>query len=85
MNPNPYQQNQFLQQLPPSEKSRATALILAWFLGWLGAHRFYTGRTVSAVFMILTFGGLGIWALVDLIVVASGSFKDSKGLEVKNW
>ena len=48
---------------PVSPKSRLVAAILAWYLGVFGVHRFYAGRIVSGIFMILTFGGLGIWAL----------------------
>lgn len=58
-------------------------LVLALLLGVFGAHRFYAGRYVSAVFQLLTLGGLGIWALVDFIIIAFGEFKDSNGLKVK--
>lgn len=68
-----------------SRKSRLIALLLCWFLGVFGAHRFYAGRPLSAVFMILTIGGLGIWALVDLIVILCGDFKDSEGRKLKTW
>ena len=68
-----------------SRKSRLIALLLCWFLGCFGAHRFYTGRPLSAVFMILTIGGLGIWALVDLIVILCGDFKDSDGKKLLTW
>jgi len=37
-----------------------------------GLHRFYTGRVQSGIWMALTFGGLGIWYLYDLILVATG-------------
>jgi hypothetical protein len=33
--------------------------------------------------MLLTLGGLGIWSFIDLIVIATGSFKDSQGLPIK--
>jgi TM2 domain-containing membrane protein YozV len=39
------------------------------FLGWLGVHRFSTGHVVSSIFQLLTFGGFGIWALIDLIMI----------------
>ncbi len=68
-----------------SDKSRAVALILAALLGPFGAHRFYTGRTRSGVLMALTLGGVGIWYLYDVIVVAAGSFRDSAGRLVSAW
>jgi len=66
-----------------SEKNFVAALILCLLLGSLGIHRFYAGRTVTGILMILTIGGLGIWTLIDIIMIATGSFKDSKGLKIK--
>ena len=67
-----------------SEKSFVAVLILCVLLGSLGIHRFYAGRVVTGILMILTLGGLGIWTLIDLIMIATGSFKDSKGLKIKS-
>lgn len=68
-----------------SPKSRTTTLLLSIFLGFVGAHRFYTGRTQSAILQALTLGGLGLWYLYDIIVIAAGSFRDGEGLVVANW
>lgn len=54
-------------------------LLFAFFLGWLGVHRFYVGKIGTGVLMIFTFGGLGIWSLIDLIMVAVGQFKKKDG------
>jgi Tfp pilus assembly protein PilE len=62
-----------------SPKSRTTTILLSWFLGWLGIHRFYLGRVGLGVIMLLTLGGLGIWALVDFILATLGKLKDSQG------
>ena len=73
-----------------SEKSFTTTLLLALFLGGFGAHRFYTGKTVSAVIQLLMTVTLVlsiismIWAFVDLIVIVCGYFKDSHGLPIKS-
>ncbi|MCB1113014.1 MAG: TM2 domain-containing protein, partial [Chlamydiia bacterium] len=40
-----------------------------WFLGCFGARRFYVGKVRSAILMIFALGGLGIWALIDLISI----------------
>ena len=69
----------------PSDKSRTVALVLAFFLGVFGAHRFYTGKTGTAVLMLITLGGLGIWWLYDLILVAAGGFRDDEGRLVTDW
>ncbi|GAA1077354.1 MAG: TM2 domain-containing protein [Nocardiopsis sp. BM-2018] len=67
-----------------SPKDWLTTVLLSFFLGGLGVHRFYTGKTGTGVLMILTCGGLGIWALIDFIMVVTGNFKDSDGLPIKN-
>jgi TM2 domain-containing membrane protein YozV len=67
-----------------SEKGFVPALLLCILLGAFGAHRFYVGKPLTAILMIVTFGGLGVWALIDLIVIATGGFKDSKGLKIKS-
>jgi TM2 domain len=69
----------------PSEKSRGVATALAALLGPFGAHRFYLGKTGTALLMLCTVGGLGIWYLYDLILVASGSFRDVEGRLVSRW
>lgn len=70
---------------PISTKSRLVALLLCWFLGIFGAHRFYVGKNGTAALMIVTLGGLGIWALVDLIIIVCGGFTDKNGLKVFQW
>ena len=71
--------------LDPSEKSRGVATVLAAVLGPFGAHRFYVGKTGSGALMCATLGGLGVWWLYDLIVVAAGDFRDVNGRRVSRW
>lgn len=52
------------------QKSFVTALLLSFFLGGLGVDRFYLGYTGLGVVKLLTLGGLGIWALIDFIMIA---------------
>jgi TM2 domain-containing membrane protein YozV len=62
------------------QKSWLATVLLCQFLGTLGMHRFHTGRIVSGIFQLLTFGGFGIWALIDLIMIYTDSFKDDMNL-----
>ena len=66
-----------------SEKNFVATLILAILLGGFGVHRFYVGKIGTGIVMILTLGGLGIWTLIDVIMIAVGNFKDSNGLPIK--
>ena len=61
------------------QKSKTTALLLSFFLGNLGAHRFYVGKTGSGIAMLLTCGGCGIWTIIDFIAILTGSFTDADG------
>jgi hypothetical protein len=69
----------------PSEKSRGVAFALAALLGPFGAHRFYVGKTGTAALMLCTVGGLGLWYIYDLVLVAGGSFRDIEGRLVSRW
>lgn len=60
-------------------KSKVVAALLCLFLGPLGVHRFYVGKMGTGVLQLITLGGLGIWALIDLIMIIIGKFTDSQG------
>ena len=66
-----------------SEKGFVPTLLLALFLGCLGAHRFFVGKIWTGILQLLTMGGLGIWALIDTIIIIVGSFRDKQGLLIK--
>ncbi len=70
---------------PVSARSRGVALGLSVVGGLFGVHRFYVGRVQSGIWMCLTMGGLGIWYVCDIIVVAAGDFRDSEGRRVARW
>ena len=68
-----------------TDKRILAAALLCFFLGIFGAHRFYVGKIGTAVAQIFTLGGLGIWALVDLIMIVVGEFKDKQGVKITEW
>ena len=74
-----------MNQAAISPKSRLVALLLCFFLGYFGAHRFYVGKIGTAILMIVTIGGCGLWVLIDLILIVAGIFKDSEGRRVFRW
>ena len=60
-------------------KSKSVVLLLCFFLGLFGFHRFYVGKIVTGILMLVTFGGLGIWAIIDFILICCGKFTDKQG------
>lgn len=67
-----------------SDKDWLVTLLLSLFLGSLGVHRFYVGKIGTGILQLITLGGCGIWTLIDLIMIVTGSFKDKDGYEIKN-
>ena len=64
---------------PGGDKSWLVALLLCFFLGGLGIHRFYLGYTGIGVIQLLTGGGCGIWVLIDFIRIIIGDLKPNGG------
>ena len=68
----------FVAESTTSEKSFLTATVLALFLGFFAADRFYLGKYVTAALKLITFGGYGIWWLLDSILLLTGETKDKQ-------
>jgi hypothetical protein len=77
---NPPQKKVFIYPAGYIAKNKWTALMLCLFLGSFGAHRFYVGRVITGTLMVVTFGGLGLWAVIDFIVICCDALTDGKKL-----
>lgn len=71
--------------LEASDKKRMVAFLFCFFFGGLGVHRFYVGKIGTGIAMLFTVGGLGIWTLIDWIMILAGKFTDKDGRVVSNW
>lgn len=70
---------------PASNYNRLTILLLCLFLGPFGVHRFYVGRVGSGLLWLFTFGLLGVGVIYDLVLIATGEFRDEQGRRVLHW
>jgi len=68
-----------------SEKRNLPVFLLCYFLGIVGVHRFYVGKISTGIVQLLTFGGLGVWTFIDLIVILCGGFTDKEGNRIALW
>ncbi len=60
-------------------KKKFTALLLCFFLGFFGVHRFYVGKSGTGILYLLTAGLFGIGVLIDFIIILIGGFRDKAG------
>lgn len=62
-----------------SDKSFVATWLFSWLLGTLGIDRFYLGKVGTGILKLVTLGGLGIWSIVDLLIVLCGGQRDKSG------
>ena len=70
---------------PVSQKSFVVTWLLSLFLGALGIDRFYLGKIGTGILKLITGGGLGIWALIDLLIILFGAMRDKYGRPLEGY
>ena len=68
-----------------SDKRILPVFLLCFLFGVFGAHRFYVGKIGTGILQLVTIGGLGIWAMIDLIIIIVGAFTDKEGKKITQW
>ncbi|MET3165431.1 UNVERIFIED_ORG: hypothetical protein ABIB19_003865 [Arthrobacter sp. UYEF10] len=81
----PYPPTYGYGQVQQSNKSFLVTWLLSLLLGVFGVDRFYLGKVGTGIVKLITFGGLGIWALVDLILVLANKTRDKQGLPLEGY
>ncbi|HJM45220.1 MAG TPA: TM2 domain-containing protein [Candidatus Poseidoniaceae archaeon] len=71
-----------VQEQMTSDKDWVVTLVLAIIIGTLGVDRIYSGSILLGVLKLFTLGGLGLWWLIDIIMLVTGSYKDGNGLPI---
>ncbi len=59
------------------------AFFLSFMWGAFGVDRFYLGKIGTGILKLLTFGGFGIWVIIDLVLIMSGSMRDKEGCTLR--
>lgn len=69
----------------PAQRHFLAAFFLSFMWGTFGVDRFYLGKVGTGVLKLLTFGGFGIWVVIDLVLIMSGSMRDKSGQPLREF
>ena len=71
-------------EIRTTTRSKRIALLLLMIGGWLGIHRFYTGKVGTGIIYLLTGGLFGIGTFIDALLIITNNFRDKEGALLKN-
>lgn len=69
----------------PSGHNRLAVFLLCLLLGWLGIHRFYVGKIGTGILWACTLGFLSVGVIYDLVLIATGEFRDIHERRIVHW
>lgn len=81
----PYPPSPGYGKVQQSSKSFLVTWLLSLLVGIFGADRFYLGKIGTGILKLITFGGFGVWALIDLILVLANKARDKRGLPLEGY
>ncbi len=69
----------------PRQRHFLAVFFISFLWGTVGADRMYLGKWGTGILKLVTFGGFGIWVIVDLILILVGSMRDKQGREMLQY